>query len=198
MHDFGTLTAKAETIELAGGQAAQVYAFYDADNTEWHELFGSHPPFDFYIAVDDNGCIISMEPDPEHSQIAGYRIVGISKTEAGDFTRGPGGTAYGMKWTGDGIANPADLMTTQEKRAAMPPLTPRQFRDALVDSDIMPDDVTGAINQIADPKARAKALNAWEYPTEFLRTDQLLEQIGASFDLSPDAIDAMWAAATQR
>jgi hypothetical protein len=198
MHDFGKLTAKAETVELDGGQAAQVYAFYDADNTEWHDLFGSHPHFDFYIAVDEFGRIVSMESDPEHSQIAGYRIVGISKTEAGDFTRGPGGTVYGMKWAGDRIVNPVDVMTTEERRAAMLPLTPRQFRDALIDSDIMPDDVTTAINKIADPKARAKALNAWEYPTEFLRTDQLLEQIGASFDLSPDAIDAMWMAATGR
>ena len=80
----------------------------------------------------------------------------------------------------------------------MPALTPRQFRDALIDNDIMPDDVTTAINRIADPKARAKALNAWEYPTAFLRTDQLLEQIGASFSLSPDAIDVMWASAAGR
>ena len=198
MHDFGKLIAKAETVELQGGQTVQVQAFYDADNTEWHDLFGAHPPFDFYLAVDDSGCIVSMEPDPEHSQIAGYRIIGISKTEAGDFTRGPGGTVYGMKWTGAKVVNPVDVMSTAEKRAAMPPLTPRQFRDALIDSDIMPDDVTAAINQIADPKARAKALNAWEYPTEFLRKDQLLEQIGAAFNLSPDAIDAMWTAATPR
>ncbi|MBB5576387.1 MULTISPECIES: hypothetical protein [Rhizobium] len=198
MHDFGKLTGQVEAVELAGGQVVQIYVFYDAANTEWHDLYKSLPPFDFYVALDDNDCVVSMEPDPEHSQIAGYRIIGISKAEAGDFTRGPGGTVYGMKWSGNRIVNPIDLMSPEERRAAMPPLTPRQFRDALIDNDIMPDDVTAAINQIADSKARAKALNAWEYPTEFLRTDQLLEQIGASFSLSPDAIDAMWAAATYR
>ena len=198
MHEFGILTARAETVELEGGQAVRIYAFYDADNIEWHELYRSQPPFDFYLAVDDSGYIVSMEPDPEHSQIPDYRIIGITSVEADGFTRGPGGTVYGMKWTGAKIVNPVDLMTAEERRAAMPALTPRQFRDALIDNDIMPDEVTAAINQIADLKARAKALNAWEYPSEFLRTDQLLEQIGASFSLSPDAIDAMWTAATQR
>ncbi|NTG26180.1 hypothetical protein G6L08_03395 [Agrobacterium rhizogenes] len=197
MHDFGKLTPKIEAYEPEGSMPVQFYVFYDENGTEWHDLYKSLPRFDFYLALDSQDRVVSMESDPEHSQIADYRIIGISKEEADGFTRGPGGTVYGMKWSGAKIVNPVDLMTTEEKRAAMRPLTPRQFRDALIDNDIMPDDVTAAITQIADPKARAKALNAWEYPTEFLRTDQLLEQIGASFDLSADAIDAMWVAATR-
>ncbi|WP_273727464.1 hypothetical protein [Brucella gallinifaecis] len=86
--------------------------------------------------------------------------------------------------------------TPEELRAQMPPLTPRQFRDALIDHDIMPDDVTAAINQIADAKDRAKALNAWEYPTQFVRTEPLIEQIGAIFSLTPEDIDDMWRQAT--
>ncbi len=198
MHDFGKLTPRVETVELPGGRETQIYVFYDAGDTEWHDLYKSLPPFDFYVALDDGDRVVSMEPNPEHSQIAGHRIIGISRQEAGDFTRGPGGSVYGMKWNGSRIVNPADHMTIEEKRAAMPDLTPRQFRDALIDNDIMPDQVTAAINGIADPKARAKALNAWEYPTMFSRTDQLLEQIGASFNLTPEAIDAMWATAAQQ
>lgn len=82
--------------------------------------------------------------------------------------------------------------TPEELRAMMPPLTPRQFRDALIDHDIMPDDVTAAISQIADVKERAKALNAWEYTTSFIRTDPLIEQIGVLFSLDADDIDDMW------
>lgn len=85
--------------------------------------------------------------------------------------------------------------TPEELRAQMPPLTPRQFRDALIDHDIMPDSVTAAISQIADVKERAKALNAWEYPTQFVRTEPLIEQIGAIFNLTPEDIDDMWQAA---
>ncbi|MGY5801850.1 hypothetical protein ACXHMN_10985 [Rhizobium sp. LEGMi12c] len=198
MHDFGKLTPRLETVEFPGGRETQIYVFYDSGNTEWHDLYMSLPPFDFYVALDDAGRVVSMESNPEHSQIAGHRIIGIGRDEAGNFTRGPGGSVYGMKWNGSRIVNPADHMTIEEKRAAMPALTPRQFRDALIDNDIMPDQVTAAINGIADLKQRAKALNAWEYPTEFLRTDQLLEQIGASFDLTAEAIDVMWATAAQQ
>jgi len=87
-------------------------------------------------------------------------------------------------------------LTPEELREQMPPLTPRQFRDALIDHDIMPEQVTAAIGQIADVKDRAKALNAWEYPTQFDRTEPLIEQIGAMFDLTPDDIDDMWRQAT--
>jgi len=197
MHDFGILTMRIEEIEVDGSQPLRICVFYDENGTEWHEVFRAQPAFDFYVALDDSDRVVSMEPDPEQSQIAGYRIIGISKAEAGNFTRGPNGTVYGMKWSGAQIVDPADHMTIEEKRAAMPDLTPREFRDALIDNDIMPDQVTAAINGIADPKARAKALNAWEYPTMFSRTDQLLEQIGVSFDLTPEAIDVLWATAAR-
>lgn len=78
----------------------------------------------------------------------------------------------------------------------MQPLTPRQFRDAFIDHDTMSDDVTAAINKIADMKDLAKALNAWEYPTQFVRTEPLIEQIGAIFSLTPEDIDDMWRAYT--
>lgn len=97
---------------------------------------------------------------------------------------------------GEWVHVPPPEPTPEELRAQLPPLTPRQFRDALIDHDIMPDDVTAAINQIADVKDRAKALNAWEYPTQFVRTEPLIEQIGAIFSLTPEDIDDMWQAAT--
>lgn len=86
--------------------------------------------------------------------------------------------------------------TPEELRAAMRPLTPREFRDALIDNEIMPDQVTAAINQIADDKERAKALNAWEYPTQFTRTDPLVDQIGTIFGLTPEKIDKLWTEAS--
>lgn len=82
--------------------------------------------------------------------------------------------------------------TPEELRAQMPVLSPLQFRDALIDADIMPEHVTAAIGQIPGEKERAKALNAWEYPTQFTRTDPLIDQIGVLFSLSPEQIDAMW------
>lgn len=90
-----------------------------------------------------------------------------------------------------------EAIEESERQSRMTPLTPRKFRDALVDAGIMPDDVTVAIGLITDPKERAKALNAWEYPTEFTRTDPLIDQIGAMFELTSDDIDAMWLEASK-
>jgi hypothetical protein len=39
-------------------------------------------------------------------------------------------------------------------------------------------------------------MNAWKYPTQFTRTDQLIDEIGAMFSLTPEAIDVMWNAAS--
>jgi hypothetical protein len=87
-------------------------------------------------------------------------------------------------------------LTPEQKRALMAPLTPRDFRDALIDNDIFPEDVTAAIQEIPDAKARAKALNAWEYPLEFRRDDPLVDQIAASFGMMPEAVDDLWQQAT--
>lgn len=90
----------------------------------------------------------------------------------------------------------APVPTPEETRAAFRPLTPREFRDALIDNDIMPDQVTAAIEAIPEAKARAKAINAWEYPTEFIRTDPLIDTISAVFNLTPEKIDEMWKTAS--
>ncbi|NTF33892.1 hypothetical protein [Rhizobium skierniewicense] len=92
----------------------------------------------------------------------------------------------------DGLLVEAPAPTPEELRASMRSLTPREFRDALIDHDIMPDQVTEAISRIADEKAKAKALNAWEYPTQFNRIDPLVGQIASTFGLTPEKVDEMW------
>lgn len=87
---------------------------------------------------------------------------------------------------------PPKPLTPDELRAKLPALTPREFRDILIDNNIMPDDVTAEILRIPDLKTRAKTLNAWEYPVEFNRTDPHVDIIGAGFGLSPLQIDKMW------
>ena len=93
---------------------------------------------------------------------------------------------------------PPPELTPEELRAMMPELTPREFRDALIDVDIMPDHVTAAIGLIPNAKQKAKALNAWEYPTQFTRTDPLIDQIGNMFNFTAQQIDEMWRVASGR
>lgn len=86
--------------------------------------------------------------------------------------------------------------TPEQIRANMPHLTPREFRDILIDEGILtdaePDEVTLAIQQIPFDKERTKALNAWQNSTMFIRSDPYIDMIGAMFGLTPEDIDVLW------
>ena len=106
MHDFGVLTGQVETFLLRDadgeviGVSPPVMVLYDDAGVRWQTLFSEHP-HPWYIAVTDDNLVCSLESDPEHSQIAGTRIIGIDSDFG--FTRGAGGTVYGKKWTGSAI-----------------------------------------------------------------------------------------------
>lgn len=86
--------------------------------------------------------------------------------------------------------------TAEEIRLAMPDKTPREFRDILIDEDVLtdavPDEVTLAIQQIPFDKERTKALNAWQNMTEARRSDPYIDMIGAMFGYTPEQIDELW------
>ncbi len=116
MKNFGKLTSSVEEVEIKtldavfdeNGkviipeqyQSVTVTVLKNAEGVEWHDLFKLYPHA-WYIAVEDDGKIISMESDPEHSQIADKDIWGIDSDFG--YTRGPGGTVYGKVWNGSAI-----------------------------------------------------------------------------------------------
>lgn len=120
MHVFGKLTFRPKTFEIidATGQPLEVtvMALFDENGVEWHELFTTYP-HPWYIAVMDDGIIISMESDPEQSQIADITLIGID-TDYG-YTRGNGGTVYGKYWDGSAIIpkpmTPEEVVLTAEQ-----------------------------------------------------------------------------------
>lgn len=83
-------------------------------------------------------------------------------------------------------------LTDEEKRAAMPDLTARQFRLGLVNAGISPSTVTATIAAMPDGPEKDKDHIEWEYATTFKRTHPLVTSIGASIGLSPEDIDAIW------
>jgi len=72
------------------------------------------------------------------------------------------------------------------------PLTPRQFRDGLLDAGIMPDEITAKINEIPFDIEREKALNAWNYASMFYRDDPYIDMIAAMFEMTPEQVDTLW------
>ncbi|MRN67867.1 hypothetical protein [Brucella sp. 10RB9213] len=117
MKDFGQFTQHTEIVELPPQQIGvdedgepifgkpqmqPVLVFRDASGIDWFDLAREfHHPF--YIAVDEDGRVYSMEADFQSSQIAGH-LIGIDSDYG--YTRGPGGTVYGKLWNGTAIVEP--------------------------------------------------------------------------------------------
>lgn len=84
-----------------------------------------------------------------------------------------------------------------ERLSRFPILTPREFRDILIDegilTDAVPDEVAVKIGEIPFDKERTKALNAWHNMTEARRDDVYIDMIGAMFGYTPEQIDKLWA-----
>lgn len=105
------------------------------------------------------------------------------------------------EWEAEGnIIEPyvPEELTIEQRRVLMPIKTPREFRDILIDEDILtdatPDEVTVKISEIPFDKERTKALNAWQNMTEARRDDPYIDMIGAMFGYSPEQIDGLWLA----
>lgn len=191
MYNFGKLTGRRTVFKVPDQNgdlvdSEPVLAFFDENDVEWHDLYKSVPAFDFYVALDDLKRVVSMEPDPEHSQIGGYEIIGISTEEANGYTRGQGGTAYGKQWNGTQIVEP--VLTREE----FPSVTPRQLRLTLVRNGFSLTGVETAINALPDGTAKEEAQIDWEYATKFNRLDPTLLTIASALNLTDVQVDAMW------
>ncbi|MFB2563654.1 hypothetical protein [Rhizobium sp. IMFF44] len=186
MHSFGKLTSKVETHELENGQPAQIYVFYDEKGTEWHDLFRSMPAFDFYVALDDRGRVISMEPDPEHSQIEGHQIIGISKEESGGFSRGPGGSVYGKQWRDGKISEP--LLSRDE----YPTLTPRQLWLAAASINVTKEDVLAKVAEMPDRAASLSLQIELTETVNFERSNPAIDDLASLLGIPADQLDALW------
>lgn len=117
MKDFGKFTAGEKIVTSppiqigTDGNGEPVFSeprklpvliFRDKNGVDWFDL-AKEFPHPFYIAVDDDGRIYSMETDFQASQIAGH-IIGIDSDYG--YTRGQGGTVYGKIWNGSAIVEP--------------------------------------------------------------------------------------------
>lgn len=145
-------------------------------------------PSNYYIAVKDDGTIISMTDDIEQSQIEGVDIIGIDSTFG--YTFGQGGNVYQMVWNGSEIVDPLDLMTADEKRALMPNLSARQIRLGLNSLGKLAM-VDAAIAAMPSPQ-KEDAQIEWEYGTEFRRLHTLITMIIPLLGLTPEEVDVAW------
>lgn len=182
MKNFGKLTSTIETIDLGSSGEVKIHVLRDQNGVEWHVLFRQFP-HPWYIAVQSDGTIISMESDPEQSQIAGREIWGID----GDFgfTRGTGGTVYGKIWDG------SKIVARPPTRDQLFPALQKWRVEAIIDLHNLRAKIDVAIDALPEPQ-RTTARSKRQYVTEFSRTDPLFDLIGLAVNKTPDEVDALW------
>lgn len=79
------------------------------------------------------------------------------------------------------------VLTPEEARAIMPPITPRQLRLTLLTIGVTESQVDAAL--VNDPEGQIE----WKYATYFKRTHPLVDSLGIGFSITPEQIDSLWA-----
>lgn len=70
--------------------------------------------------------------------------------------------------------------------------TPRQFRLALINSDIDIDTIESMLNDIQDPIERKIALIEWEYSIEIKREHPLISTFASQLNISEEQLDSIF------
>lgn len=137
----------------------------------------------FYSNTDGNyWCAVGLPVGGVEELLAGYPEGTIQITAPPRH----GDSFDGANWL------PAPEPTIEEKRAAMPSLSARQFRLGLIEGGILLSQVDAAIEAITEPLERNKAQVAWEYAVEFERLNPLVLSMSAALGLSDEDVDGLW------
>lgn len=202
MHNFGKMTMRPKTFETKDEDgnvidSQTVIAFYDVNDVLWHDLY---PQFehDFYIAVTDDGVVISFERDAQQSQIAGIDIIGINEEEistgANTVPGSEGGMFTGHVWDGSTMRK-----RPPSRQELFPPLAKWRF-EAMVDlhGQQTGEDLRGlidaAVQALPEPDrtiAKSKRQNVQEY----YRDDPLFDFIGSVVNKTSEQVDVLWTSA---
>lgn len=197
MNEDGT----PQMIGASPGIPVDVLAFFNSDDVEWHDLYKQFPTYAWYIAVDDDGVIVSMENDPEHSQIAGYNIWGVEADVLNGYTNGAGGNIYGAKFHA-GVVTP--------KPKTLPDISDRQFFQQLaIMGKITNAEALAAVRTGAIPAAMQEFIGtlptAQQFDAEmvlsgaktFQRSHPLVTAFAGALGFTNDDTDALWVAAAK-
>lgn len=132
-----------------------------------------------------------------YAHVVGGKVVSLLRTAAGApsdefiLVGEWDDVLLGAAWDGQAFtpAPPPSLIPSE--------VTMRQARDVLIDMDLI-DQVEAAIDAIADPLAKRKARNAWEYSSAVQRGNGLLAQLAPALGLTSEQLDNLFLEASKR
>lgn len=196
-YKFGKLTSKPVVDE----NGLSFLEFFTDQDVEWHDAYQQQPRYDFYIATDDDGVVVSCEADPEHSQLSTFIIYGMSSTEKGNYTTGPGGSIYGAIFDGTVIhPKPPVLIDISDRQffqqlSVMGLITQNEALAAVKTGEI-PAAMNAFIGSLpADQQFTARMVLCGA--TTFSRTHPLVQAFGVGMGMSSEQVDELWIAASQ-
>lgn len=94
------------------------------------------------------------------------------------------------EWEADGnivIPYTEPILTPEDQRAQMPPISKRQLRLTLVRNGISLSDLDAAILAMGD-----EAVIEWQDASEYRRLHPLLNQVATHLSLTQEQVDVMW------
>jgi hypothetical protein len=146
------------------------------------------PEADYRLS--DGHLMMPLEGHPDAIEACGWVVAPPVPVFDPDFER-PGWD--GAAWTVEAIS--AEEIEAREKMAVPLSVTPRQLRLALLGAGKL-GQVQAFVGSGAAPEA---AVISWEYATEFLRSDPMLNQLAGALQppMTGDQIDQLFVAAAQ-
>lgn len=89
------------------------------------------------------------------------------------------------------IAIKLAMFSTTPPPEAIPDVTPRQIRQAIILSGMPLSNIDAAIDSLPEP-FRSLAHAEWEYSISFQRHRPLVAQVGAALGKNSEDLDALW------
>ena len=152
--------------------------------TTYHSKFGIPPVESSYLAVDI--AVTDSHENPNYRQL--YRVYGAPALIDTEYK-------IGVTITGTVAQAEADL---RKLKAWSIPVTPRQFRLALLDIDVTPDNVESLLATIEDEKLRTAAQIEWRNATEIRRDHPLIAQIAPMLGGTDEMLDDLFLSAMEK
>lgn len=84
-----------------------------------------------------------------------------------------------------------DLVTDHSGSPIPPDVTPRQIRQALILSGVSMQSIADALSTLPSPQ-KELAQTEWEYSTMFIRTNPLVNSVGAMLGWTSAQLDNLW------